>query len=143
MFPFQLNAPNYVVYKSCGSYLPLRQDLEQSPLLALSLSSLIPVFRLCRFSLSQSLASAWCVFSLVCLCCSVCLLSFVSPLGVFLLSLASPLTLQHSNYHQLTNPPTPTSFKRTLVSIAVPSQLVFLSLIHRLWDSGVVIHSLG
>jgi hypothetical protein len=69
-FPFRLIAPNYIVYKSCGSYLPLRQDLEQSPLLSSRFQSSISV----SFSVAcllLSVSPAQCVllgvfFSLVC-----------------------------------------------------------------------------
>ena len=82
MFPFRFIAPNYIIYKSCGSYSPLRQDLEQSSLLTLSLQSdshflplslvYLSVTCLCSVCSSAWCVSAWCVFHSVCF-----------PLGVF------------------------------------------------------------
>ena len=92
MFPFRFITPNYVVYKSCGSYSPLRQDLEQSPPLSLSLwsdscfLSLLPIsISVARFC-SVCLRSVWPQLGVLppsVFLRSVCLLSLVSPLSVF------------------------------------------------------------
>jgi hypothetical protein len=134
-FPFWLITPNYVVYKSCGSYLPLRQGLQQSPLLSSQFRSLIST----SLSLRHS-SPTRCVSYLVCSsACSVCSSAWcVFLLGVFSLGVASlgvfsvarlcrspsvtRLCCSRPDYpptRQLAGPPTPTWFKRAPVSIAV------------------------
>ena len=147
MFPFLLDAPNYVVYKSCGSYSPLRQDLEQSPLLSLSLRSNSSFPSRSLLSIQVARLRSVCLRS-VCLCsvcirCSVCLLwlrhaARCSPL---LARLATRIpTLRLLPTHRSADP----NFVQKGPGFNHnPFAACPLLSIHRLRDSGVVVRSLG
>ena len=147
MFPFRLDAPNYDVYKSCGSYSPLRQDLEQSPLLSLSLRSDSSLPSRSLFSIQVARLRSVCLRSVclrsVCLCCSVCLLLLrlaarCSPL-LARLAARTP-TLRLSPTRRSADPDFvqkgPGFNRNPFAACPLPS-------IHRLRDSGVVARSLG
>ena len=148
MFPFRLDAPNYDVYKSCGSYSPLRQDLEQSPLLSLSLRSDSSFSSQSLFSIQVARLRSVCLRS-VCPHCSVCIRRSVCLLLFRLAARCPPLFARlAARTPTLRLSPTRRSADPDFVQKGPgfdrnPFAACPLLSIHRLRDSGVVVRSLG